>query len=120
MLTPEGCRERQNRLWQRLPDEISWVLVGDCRHVQYFSNFRINPISFSADQKSLLLLTRDGKAILLADNCAMRSATVPCFVDQEIIIPWYTHKKSVTDRDDALCPALSELENNWSGATRLF
>lgn len=120
MLTQEGCRERQARLWQRLPDEISWVLIGDCRHVQYFSNFRVNPISFSADQKSLLLLTRDGKAILLADNFAKRSATVPCFVDQEIIIPWYTHKKSVTNRDDALCLALSEIENFWSGETGLI
>ena len=57
MLTQAGCRERQARLWQRLPDEILWVLIGDSRHVQYFSNFRINPFSFSADQKSLLLLT---------------------------------------------------------------
>ncbi len=77
MLTQAGCRERQARLWQRLPDEISWVLIGDSRHVQYFSNFRINPFSFSAEQKSLLLLTRAGQAILLADNFAKRSATVP-------------------------------------------
>ena len=120
MLTQEGCRERQARLWQRLPDEISWVLVGDARHVQYFSNFRINPISFSADQKSLLLLTRGGEAILLADNFAKRSATVPYFVDREVIVPWYTHKKSVTNRDDALCDALTEIETVWSGETGLI
>ncbi len=59
MLTHAGCRERQARLWQRLPDEILWVLIGDDRHVQYFSNFRINPITFSADQKTLLLMTRE-------------------------------------------------------------
>ena len=120
MLTLEGCRERQSRLWQRIPDEIAWVLIGDARHVQYFSNFRINPISFSADQKSLLLLTREGKAILLADNFAKRSVTVPYFVDQEIVIPWYTHRKSVTNRDDALCLALTEIEPVWSGDTGLI
>ncbi len=120
MLTPEGCKERRSRLWQRLPEEITWVLIGDQRHVQYFSNFRINPISFSADQKSLLMMTRDGKAILLADNFAKRSATVPYFVDREVIIHWYTHKKSVTNRDDALCLALSEVENIWSGNTGLI
>ncbi len=120
MLTHTGCRERQARLWQRLPDEISWVLVGDARHVQYFSNFRINPISFSADQKSLLLLTRGGEAILLADNFAKRSATVPYFIDREVIVPWYTHKKSVTNRDDALCEALTDVEDVWSGATGLI
>ena len=120
MLTLEGCRQRQARLWQRLPGEIAWVLIGDARHVQYFSNFRINPISFSADQNSLLLLTRAGKAILLADNFAKRSATIPFFVDQEVIIPWYTHRKAVTNRDDALCRALTEIEPVWSGDTGLI
>ncbi len=120
MLTLEGCRQRRTRLWQRIPDEIAWVLIGDARHVQYFSNFRINPISFSADQKSLLLLTREGKAILLADNFAKRSATVPYFVDQEIVIPWYTQRKSVTNRDDALGLALADIEPVWSGDTGLI
>ena len=120
MLTLEGCRERRTRLWKRLPEEITWVLIGDQRHVQYFSNFRINPISFSGDQTSLLMMTRDGKAILLADNFVKRSATVPYFVDQEVIIPWYTHKTSITNRDDALCLALSEVENIWGGNTGLI
>ena len=120
MLTHAGCRERQSRLWRQLPAEISWVLIGDARHVQYFSSFRINPISFSSDQKVLLLLMRDGQAILLADNFAKRSATVPYFVDQEVIIPWYTHKKSVTNRDDALCLALTEVEHIWKRETGLI
>lgn len=120
MLTNDGCRERRKRLWDRLPEEISWVLIGDQRHVQYFTNFRINPISFSADQKALVLMTRDGKAILLADNFGKRSATVPYFVDQEVVTAWYTHKKSVTNRDDALCLALSEVKKIWSDETGLI
>ncbi len=120
MLTNDGCRERRKRLWERLPEEISWVLIGDLRHVQYFTNFRINPISFSADQKALVLMTRDGKAILLADNFGKRSATVPYFVDQEVITAWYTHKKSVANRDDALCLALSEVEKIWHDETGLI
>lgn len=114
MLTQDGCRQRQQQLWQRVPSDAKWLLLGDLRHIQYFSNFRINPISFSADQRSLLLLTRDGRAILLADNFAKRSATVEYFVDQEVIIPWYTHKKSVTNRDDSLCAALQDVEDIWS------
>jgi len=120
MLTPEGCHERRTRLWQRLPEEISWVLIGDQRHVQYFSNFRVNPISFSADQKALLLMTRGGRTILLADNFTKRSATGSCFVDHEVIVPWYSHRKSVTNRDDALCHALSDVENIWSNETGLI
>lgn len=120
MLSAEGCGDRRTRLWSRLPEEISWVLIGDPRHVQYFSNFRINPISFSADQKSLLLLTRDSRAVLLADNFTRRSATVSCFVDQEVIVPWYTHKKSVSDRDEALGLALAEAEDIWGSGTGLI
>jgi Xaa-Pro aminopeptidase len=120
MLTTEGCQERRNRLWESLPQEIGWALIGDPRHIQYFSNFRIHPLSFSFDQKSLLLLTRDGQTILLADNFAKRSSVFPCFASQEVIVPWYTHRKSVSNRDDALCLALSEVEHVWNGATGLI
>lgn len=118
-LTESGCRARRQLLWQRIPQEYQWLLIGDPRHIQYFSNFRINPISFSADQRSLLLLTRDGRASLLADNFARRSAGAELFVDQEIIIPWYTHRQSVSNRDDALCDALQDAESLWSGSEGL-
>lgn len=120
MLTAAGCHERRGRLWDALPGEISWVLLGDQRHVQYFSNFRINPISFSADQRALLLLTREGQACLLADNFTRRSATVPYFVEREQIVNWYTHRKSVVNRDDALCQAISEVRDLWEERTGLI
>lgn len=120
MLTANGCRERRARLWQMLPASCDWALIGDPRHIQYFSGFRINPLSFSADQKTLLLLTRDGRALLLADNFARRSATFEFFVDQEVVIPWYTHKKTVTNRDDALCTALNEVRSVWTTGNGLI
>ena len=120
MLTQDGCRQRQQRLWNRIPQGFEWLLIGDPRHVQYFSNFRVNPISFSADQRPLLLMTRDGRVILLADNFTKRTASAEYFVDQEVIIPWYTHKQSVTNRDDALCDALQDVEDIWSSASGLI
>ena len=114
MLTAEGCLERRKHLWARIPAGADWVLIGDARHVQYFSNFRINPLSFSADQRCLLLLQRSGAATLLADNFVRRTAVADPFVDDEIIIPWYTHKKSVTNRDHALLAALDACRNRWS------
>lgn len=116
MLTSEGCRQRRQRLWNRIPDETQWLLIGDARHVQYLSGFRIHPLSFSADQRALLLLTRDGGTTLLADNFSKRSASSAYFVDREVIIPWYTHKWSVVNRDDALCDALQEADEIWSSA----
>ncbi len=114
MLTAEGCLERRKNLWTRIPTGVDWVLIGDARHVQYFSNFRINPISFSADQRCLLLLQRSGAATLLADNFVRRTAVTDAVVDDEIIVPWYTHKKSVTNRDHALLIALEECRDRWS------
>jgi Xaa-Pro aminopeptidase len=119
MLTAAGCYARRSNLWSRIPDVVDWVLIGDARHVQYFSNFRINPISFSADQRCLLLLQRCGAATLLADNFVRRTASGDPVVDSEIIIPWYTHKKSVTNRDHALVTALEECRNCWSTADGL-
>ncbi len=120
MLTNEGCQQRRQNLWSRIPEQFDWALIGDARHVQYFSNFRINPISFSADQKCLLLLQRNGSATLLADNFVRRTAAFDPFVDREIIIPWYTHKKSVTNRDHALLAALEECRSDWSDAAGLI
>lgn len=114
MLTQEGCSQRQQNLWNRLPSTIDWVLVGDVRHVQYFCGFRANPLSFSADQKALLLLQRDGSSTLLADNFTRRTCTCDVHATAEEIYPWYTHKRSVINRDDALLKALQERRNIWS------
>ncbi|MCP4169151.1 MAG: aminopeptidase P family protein [Fuerstiella sp.] len=114
MLTTEGCLERRKHFWSRIPDGVDWVLIGDARHVQYFSNFRINPISFSADQRCLLLLQRSGTATLLTDNFVRRTADADPVVDNEIVISWYTHKKSVVNRDHALLSALEECRERWS------
>ena len=101
MLTESGCRQRQANLWNSLPTDIHWVLIADPRHVQYFSGFRCDPVSFSADQTSALLLFRDGTSTLLADNFARRTAVSDVWVTREEIEPWYTHKRSVNNRHHA-------------------
>jgi hypothetical protein len=72
MLTQEGCVTRRKRLWDALPAELEWVLVADPRHVHYFTNFLVNPLSFSAGERAWLLLERGGKATLLGDNFTLR------------------------------------------------
>lgn len=106
MLTQDGCRRRQQNLWSFLPEDIQRVLVGDARHVQYFCGFRPNPVSFSADQSSLLLLERNGTSILIADNFTRRTAAADVYVDSEVIEPWYDHQHSVGNRHAALTAAL--------------
>jgi Xaa-Pro aminopeptidase len=115
MLTREGCQTRRDRLWNQIPDRFDWLLIGDPRHVQYFCNFRVHPLSFSADQRALLILTRDGSAILLADNFTRRTCNCDVHVSREVIVPWYTHRQSVTNRDHALITALHEVRDVWDG-----
>ena len=106
MLTEAGCRSRQKRLWAQLPDEVTWLLVADPRHVQYLANFWVQPLSFSFGERGLLLLDRAGDVTLIADNFTRRSAATRPYVDREVIEDWYDHKHSVVNRDHALFQAL--------------
>ncbi|MCH2210270.1 MAG: M24 family metallopeptidase [Fuerstiella sp.] len=55
----------------------------------------------------MLLLSRDGHAVLFCDNFTRRSAVGEVFVSEEIIQPWYDHQHSVTNRHLSLSSALS-------------
>ena len=115
MLTAEGCSARRFRLFDALPAEFEWVLVADPRHVLYFSNFLVNPISFSTSERGLLLLERSGRSTLLADNFTRRSASDEPFVDEEIVEKWYDHRRSVMNRDHFLFNLLKEIAPRLKG-----
>lgn len=102
MLTKRGCRERRKRLFAELPDEVDWVVIADPRHVNYFSAFFVNPISFSTCERALLVLERSGKATLLADNFTRRAACTEPFVDNDLKGTWYDHTHRVENRDHFL------------------
>ncbi len=111
MLTKEGCLSRRTRLWNAVPDDVEWLLIADPRHVHYLSNFWINPISFSAGERGLLLLERDGDATLMADNFAGRAASGQPHVDELVLESWYDHKHSVINRDHALLAAVKTVSS---------
>lgn len=119
MLTERGCLERRKRLWKALPDDCEWVLIADPRHVLYFANFLVNPISFSTSERGLLLLERSGKATLIAENFTRRTASGEPFVDDEIgndvDDKWYDHKHSMQNRDHALFDRLSRVADRTKG-----
>ncbi|QDU80608.1 putative peptidase [Polystyrenella longa] len=109
MLSKEGCLSRRKRLWNELPADIEWILLADPRSVLYFSNFLVNPLSFSGGERCWLLLERQGKASLLGDNFSIRSASAEPFIDEEIVEKWYDHKHSIGNRDHALVAALKQV-----------
>ncbi len=116
-LTQEGCLARRARMWEALPEDVQWVLIADPRHVQYLANFWVQPLSFSGGERGLLLLERNGKATLMGDNFAIRSAAHKPHVDREILTPWYDHKHSVMNRDHALFQALEKVVPEIAGRT---
>ncbi len=114
-LTEAGCLARRQRLWAAVPTDVEWLLVADPRHVQYLANFWVQPLSFSGGERGLLLLERDGRASLLADNFTVRSAVHEPFVDREVVEQWYDHTHSVVNRDHALFAALKQIAGELSG-----
>lgn len=115
MLTESGCLARRQRLWDSLPEEVEWVLVADPRHVHYFSNFLVQPMSFSAGERAWLLLEREGPATLLGDNFTLRSRVRDPYIDEEVMIKWYDHRHSVTNRDHALFQAAEQISDRLYG-----
>ena len=115
MLTKQGCEIRRARMWESLPPDVAWVLVADPRHVNYLANFCVEPLSFSADERALLLLDRNGAAVLLGDNFTLRKSSSDPLVDETIIEDWYNHRDSVVNRDHALFAALGRVADRVAG-----
>lgn len=115
MLTEAGCKTRGARLWEALPEEIEWALFADPRSVLYFSNFLVQPLSFSGGERCWLLLERSGNSVLMGDNFSVKSITEEPFVEEKVIEPWYDHRHSVGNRDHALVAALAQVAPRLEG-----
>jgi hypothetical protein len=90
MLTAEGCRQRRQRLWQRLdprPDG-DHLRLADPLHLTYLANFHVDPFSLGAGFGGYLLLRHDGQAKLLHDNRLPQSVT-EAHVEERVVVPWY-------------------------------
>jgi Xaa-Pro dipeptidase len=91
MLTAEGCRQRRQRLWNRLdplPDS-DHLRLADPIHLMYLANFSVDPFSLGAGFGGYLLLRRDGQAKLLYDN-RLPQTVAEAHVEERMVVPWYT------------------------------
>jgi Xaa-Pro aminopeptidase len=115
MLTKDGCLSRRRRLWEAVDPKVEWLLIADPRHVNYLANFWIQPLSWSAGERGLLLLERDNGATLLGDNLSLGSSTAEPHVDRQVVETWYDHQHSAANRDHALVKALAQVTARLSG-----
>jgi Xaa-Pro dipeptidase len=90
MLTAEGCRQRRQRLWDRLqprPDG-DHLRLSDPLHLAYLANFHVDPFSLGAGFGGYLLLRSDGHAKLLHDDRLPKSVG-EAHVEERSVVPWY-------------------------------
>src|SRR5262245_66441815 len=98
MLTPDGCKARQKALASLLINDANadWAIIADPRHLMYFANFPVEPISWSSPPPGLLLITREEWSMLVTDNLAARRMD-QLFVDRLGIVQRYNPTRSEGD-----------------------
>ena len=90
MLSAEGCRQRRQRLWQRLdpkPDS-DHLRLADPLHLMYLASFHVDPFSLGADYGGYLLIRKDGQAKLIHDNRLPKSVE-DAHVEDRQVVSWY-------------------------------
>ncbi len=90
MLTAEGCRQRRQRLWQRLdpPPDGDHLRLTDPVHLTYLANFYVDPFSLGAGFGGCLILRRDGHAKLLHED-RLPDSVQAAHVEERVVVPWY-------------------------------
>lgn len=112
MLTAKGCRERRERLWDRLDEKPDWIVISAPQHLVYFANFYLSPFVFrSSNAGGVLILGKDGSSTLICDNVVSSQADETC-VDEVVAPVWYRSVESAPDRAAFLVDnVLSRLES---------
>jgi hypothetical protein len=90
MLTAERCRQRRQRLWERLdpkPDG-DHLRLAEPIHLMYLANFFVDPFSLGAGFGGYLLVRPDGHAKLIHDNRLPKSVEEAHVEDREVVT-WY-------------------------------
>ena len=120
ILTREGCRERLRRFWERVDRSIEWTLITEPAHQVYFANFYPSPFAFrSQNARTILVLGRDGSAILIADN--MLTPYAQESYATEVVTPvWYECVESAQDRGTLLIQSALERLRTCPGTAFAF
>jgi Xaa-Pro dipeptidase len=90
MLSSEGCRQRGQRLWQRLAPkpESDHLRLADPIHLMYLANFFVDPFSLGGGFGGFLILRNDGHTTLIHDNRLPKSVQA-AHVDERRVVSWY-------------------------------
>ncbi|MCD6289043.1 MAG: aminopeptidase P family N-terminal domain-containing protein, partial [Anaerolineae bacterium] len=107
MLTVEGCRSRQERMWSRLRGDVDVAIITTPWHIYYLANCYVSPNTLNSPSSSFLVMMRDGGALLFADNWVARSAGDAC-VDGMLTYTWYDGRHPGRDRHAGVAREVTE------------
>jgi len=108
MITEQGCLARRAALWQRLPATIDTALITARPHLMYFAGFEASATVFNSQESAAaLLLTRQGEAILVADN-VQEPFSRAAFVTERIEPLWYRCVEAAPHRGGLLIQATAQ------------
>jgi Xaa-Pro aminopeptidase len=97
MLTAEGCASRRTRLWEALPAQCDFLVVGDPSHLIYFANYVPSPFVFRTVESGALLLLEPDRATLVADDMLGPFLERAC-ADDVVAQVWYDGKRAAPHR----------------------
>lgn len=107
MLTASGCETRRKRLFDRVPN-VDWIAISDPASLVYFANFCPSPFVFNSQgAAAMLVLGRDGSAVLVADN-VQEPFSKAAFVTETVALVWYRCVESAGHRRALLVDSVSK------------
>jgi len=102
MLTELGCLTRRARLWKLVTDGTDWIVITEPAHLTYFANFIPSPFVFNSQNAGgILILGRDGSAIMIADN-VQEPFLKAAFATERVMPLWYRCVESAGLRTELL------------------
>jgi Xaa-Pro aminopeptidase len=108
MITEQGCLARRAALWQRIPHQYDTALITARPHLMYLAGFEASTTVFNSQESAAaLILTREGQAVLIADN-AQEPFSRAAFVTDRVEPLWYRCIEAAPHRGHLLGQATAD------------
>jgi Xaa-Pro aminopeptidase len=114
MLTAEGCKARQERLWKALPADCDVLVLSDPSHLIYFAGYVPSPFEFRTVESGAMLILEPGHATLVGDDM-LGPFLERAFADEVFAPTWYDGKHSAPHRRGQLTASALERLKSIAG-----
>jgi len=107
-LTPDGCAARRRRLLEAWAGSEDALVVATPRNVFHLSGLLTRATLLSGDGTPFLVLERDGRATVVADNWLEAEAGA-AHADEAAVWNWYDLRRPAAERHATACAELARM-----------